>query len=316
MQEITSELNGRVYGQLADMAGMRQQASEAGLMAVGRFDPDSEYHDLSQAVFPATHNVAPEALLHMGELILNNFNTKAYKPGTTETVEAVIDSLRKPLAPVRQRIADGHKVMLLTAHETRFEPAVVTFLAQAAMAESPAQQNAMRSASSIIISRYLACFNINVGKMAGGENKYINMVSLARELGVTALSFPNTKNMDELSGLDKGFRYGYNSRMREQLTEHDKVQLCVIAANGTMEQKVGGVYPISEVKSGTQKLIQDGWDVMTIASAHSADEPFSVASRLIPAREVTDEVVHNQMHWIADTLTERGTPATYMANRS
>ena len=313
MSEILHDTHRETYLLLASLADKRVQESEDGLMQIGSYDETiGSYHDMDKDLFAVTQHVHPDALKHMAELVLNSYDTRRYTPGETKAFDAIRDSLRPQLSPVRDRLESGSRVMVLTAHQTRLEPALVAFMSQAAIAENAAEHNDLRGRSTILISRYLTCFNINVGKLAGGEDQYSNILGIARELGSIGLSFPNTPNMRNLSGVDIEFQRRYNKGLLAKIAAIPLGDMCFMAANGTMEaQDDDGYYEISEVKTGTCNLIKDGWDVLPVASIHDGDNPFSVAGELIPASKVTDSTIHESMAWIANERTVRGVPSRY-----
>lgn len=308
---ITSDQNRAVHEQLVKLAEARHQESEEGLMQVAPYDPNSPYHDLNIDVHPNTRKLSSEALQHMAELLLHNFDRTRYTPGRLETFTGMRDLLRPQLAPIKPRLEAGNRLMVVTAHQTRFEPAVGAFLVQAALAETPQEHDDLRNRTSIIISQYLRAFNVNIGMLMGGEDKYENLVKIASEIGSIVLSFPNSFNMRKLSGIDQDFQRSSNTEPLQKIGKMPPGSICANAANGTMEKLQNGVYPISDVQKGTRRIIKDGWDVIFLASALDIDKPFSTASRLIPAGEVTDEVIHGGMTWIAQTLSDHDVPATY-----
>jgi len=308
---ITPDQNKEIHGLLERLAHVRHQESESGLMRVATYDPDLPYHDLNIDLHPATNELNSEALKHMAELLLHNFDRTKYEPGTLDTFTRMRDALKPQLTPVKPRLEADSKLMIVTAHQTRFEPAVGAFLVQAALAETPEEHDALRHRTSIMISRYLESFEVNIGMLSGGEDKYENLVKIACEIGAIVLTFPDSVNMRKLSGIDPAFQRNRNAGPIQKIKELPPGSICVNAATGTMEQLQNGVYPMSEVKKGTRRVCKDGWDVVFLANALDIDEPFSVASKLIPAGEVTDEVMHGGMTWIAQTLSERGVPATY-----
>lgn len=139
----------------------------------------------------------------------------------------------------------------------------------------------------------------------------MNVVQLSRELGAVALSFPNTPNMRQLSGIDRQFQGAYNRELVKKIHALPAGSICFMAASGTMDIYEEGSYRIPAVKHGTLGLVQSGWDVVPIASVLDGDNPFSVAGEIVPAESVNEARVHGMMEWIARTRSQRHAETHY-----
>lgn len=309
---VTDQHNEELYGQLRQLADKRMSATERDLFAVAEFDPNNEYHDLRQNIFSTTTNLPPSFIAGMAEAVLHGYDTTAFPAASTVQHDRVRHELKDSLENATERLAEGRRLMVLTAHQTRLEPAVVAYLTQAALAEDDQQHNDLRTRSTIFISRYLACLNIDASKLAGlKEPLPMNVVQLSRELGAVALSFPNTPNMRQLSGIDRQFQGAYNRELVKKIHALPAGSICFMAASGTMDIYEEGSYRIPAVKHGTLGLVQSGWDVVPIASVLDGDNPFSVAGEIVPAESVNEARVHGMMEWIARTRSQRHAETHY-----
>lgn len=293
-----------VYEQLTERA--RKHFGESSLSAivkVGDYDPSRPSHDFSQVFFEANPNMFTPAIFWGLASALAGKRPRDVREAVVEPFEPQIDDIAAS--------AKDRKLMVISGHQTMFEPAYAVYGLQRALARHTGNSYAdMAERTHLIAARALATVDI-FGR--------ISLTSVAQQLTNLYYSFPDSVNYRGDDSIPLQFQRASNAAMLEQYGANtgEPGTIGIMAASGTTEKKDqrNGMYVIPRIKGdkdhGTMGVLLQGWDLLFVGGIFKHGLQAEPA-QLIPADEVSPDVIHDSMdNVIAASRNAHGVPTVY-----
>jgi len=304
MSAETPGVEEQVYDQLAARA--RKHFGESILSAIvhiNDYDPNKETHDFNNVFFEAQPNSFSLSLLKGLATGVSGKGPRTVRRQLVEPFEPVVDEAVERL--------EERKLMIVSGHQILFEPAWAAFGLQRAIASRTGRpyQEQVR-ATHLIAARALATADV--------LNKW-TLTRVAQHLANIYYSFPSSDNYRGDSSIPLEFQRANNARMLDVFAERTDApgNIGVVAGSGTTEKfdKQRGKFVIPGIKGdenrGTMGVLMQGWDVLPVGGVYRKNlivEP----GRIIPAEDVTPEVIHAAMESVvAASRNRHGVPAVY-----
>jgi hypothetical protein len=200
--------------------------------------------------------------------------------------------------------------MVITGHQTLFEPAFAVYGVQRAIARYTGRPyGEMARATHLMAARALSTVDV-LGRWP--------LTSIGRQLTNLYYTFPDSANYRGEDSIPAAFQRDSNARMLARFAENTSQSgtLGVLAASGTTEKKnAEGVFVIPRIKGdeerGTMGVLLKGWDVLPVGGIYKhglVAEP----GEIIPAEEVSPDIIHAAMEdVVADSRGRHGVPTVY-----
>lgn len=294
----------QVWATLVDHAQRnRQRAGEQTLLSkiteiVDHYNPERETHNFDNVVFDAqAGRLTPFLLTGLAWAVsgkpfqINQRIVKPFEPQIDEICEA------------RER----GRLMVLTGHQTIFEPAFALLGIQKAISKHTGESYAdIARDTSVFVARAMAPVDIVLARLRWP------LTSLGRQLADVYYTLPRTKNYADLP---EDFLKQLNTRTLIEFAKRGR-QLAAMSASATEEKKnEHGEYVINRItgdeKKGTMGVLLRRWHIIVVGGDYKRDlsvEP----GKLIPAGEATPDLLHDEMqNVVVGSRLRHGIPAVY-----
>lgn len=302
MSQEAPSVEQQVYDQLAERARKHFGESVFSIVTnIGKYDPSKPTHNFDNIFFEARPNRASDLLL------------SGLAAGVSRKL-ALNRRLVKPFEPVVDEVAERleeRKLMVITGHQTLFEPAFAALGAQRAVARHTGRTYAdVARITHLMAARALATVDV-LGRWP--------LTSLGRQMTNIYYTFPSSENYRGDDSIPHEFQKANNARMLAEFSDRTDTTgiLGVLSASGTTEKfdKELGKYVIPRIKGdethGTMGVLLQDWDILPVGGVYKKDlivEP----GKIIPAEDVTIDVVHAMMKdVIVPSRNRHGVPAIY-----
>lgn len=294
----------QVFGELKDYAESHFGESYLGkIVGVGDYDPTRETHNFDNIYFDARPAwYTPKLLTTLACAITKR------APGALHRL--IVEPFEPQADEIEERLDRG-KLMMITGHQNVIEPGLAMIGLQRTIADQTGK-NYAEVAKETHLTAAMAFLVVDIlGRWA--------LASLIRQMTNTHGTFPATKKYRETGSIPLDFQRESNKRMLSGLAKltDARGKIGVMAAPATNEKwdkKIGrNVIPriTGDAQKGTMGLLMQGWDILPVGGIFK--HGFSIEpSEIIPAEDVTPDIVHGIMESVIVASRERhGLPSVY-----
>lgn len=303
MSGETQGVEAQVYDQLAERAQKHFGDSALSVIVrVGDYDPEREPHNFDNVFFDARPNLSTPILFRGLASGLSGQSPRAVTEGVVRPFEPRVEELAER--------AEERKLMVITGHQTMFEPAFAVYGLQRAIARHTGRSYAdMARATHLIAARSLATVDV-LGRWP--------LTSIGRQLTNLYYTFPASENYRGDGSIPLEFQRANNARMLDQFAANTAQPgtIGILSASGTTEKKNDeGVYVIPRIRGdesrGTMGVLLQGWDILPVGGIYKHGLAAELGE-IIPAEEVTPDAIHAAMEEvIAPSRGRHGVPTVY-----
>lgn len=276
----------QVYEELAARAQKHFGSTALGkIVRIADYDPERETHNFDNVFFDARPN-------GLTPLLLTALATGVSGKSPRAVNRRIVDPFEPQIDEIVERM-EARKLMVITGHQTLFEPAFAALGLQRAIARRTGHSYAdVAQMTHIMAARALATVDV-LGRWP--------LTSVGRQLTNIYYTFPSSQNYRGDDSMPLEFQRANNARMLAEFAENTDMTgvLGVLSGSATNEKKnEAGIYEIPRIKGdethGTMGVLMQGWDVLPVGGIYKHDlivEP----GRIIPAEDVTPDIIHAAM---------------------
>lgn len=306
MSNETQSVEAQVFDELKSYAeGHFEETFLGKILGAGDYDPSRETHNFDNTFFDARPKwYTPKLLTAVA--------CGVTKRGPRALHRLIVEPFEPQAEEIEERLDRG-KLMVITGHQNVIEPGLAMLGLQRAVVEQTGKTYA-EVANDTHLTAAMALLVVDIlGRWS--------LAGLARQLTNVHGTFPATEKYRAAGTIPLDFQRDSNKRMLSTLAKltngRGKIGVMAVpATNETWNKEIGrNVIPriTGDDQKGTMGLLLQGWDILPVGGIFK--HGFSIEpSEIIPARDVTPDIIHGVMESVIVASRERhGLPSVYAA---